>query len=146
MSYHERTGIRDLLYSRWHRPDSIRRFLGLARAVKLHAIDVDWCEACCYCSRPLALVETQEAGRSKSAKVTTYLGQMAGLPVYTIGYTANTERTDLLCFAVRQLLPQQTVEEILTPCEMAEWLEALRIPHFALRARSGSCPPLEVRV
>ena len=137
MSMRERTGVRDLLYSQWHRADRTRRFLGPVRAVKLTAIDIDWCETCCWCSEPLALVETQESRHTKSAVITTALGRRAGLPVFSVGYTANADRTDITEFSVREIWPNQGLETVLTPLDYALWLEGLRTAHFAGRAQGG---------
>jgi len=58
MAEREKYGVRSLEYSRWHRTDSVHRFLGLERAHHLPMIDLDALEYCRLCSQPLLLIET----------------------------------------------------------------------------------------
>lgn len=144
MSMHERTGQRDLTYSRWHRSVSTARFLGALRAAALTAIDVDWCEVCCYCNEPLALIETQESRRGpKKAHITTKLGERAEIPVFSVAYVVSEDRTDITEFSVRQLWPiTEVTPTALDPPSYAGWLESLRLPHYAQRSLNGQrCGP-----
>lgn len=130
MSMKERSGARDLLYSQWHRDSSVKRFLGARRAAQLMVIDIDWCEWCYACKRPLALIETQRGDRpSKPATVTSGLAQMAALPAFSVSYVPNEDGTDIERFHVRRLWPQATGDMHLSPAEYAEWLWSFRIEH-----------------
>lgn len=127
----ERTGTRDLLYSRWHRSASTKRFLGARRAAQLSAIDVDFCEWCHACKRPLALIETQRSNNPpKSASVTVELAKLAALPVYSVSYVADADGADIECFHCRRLwpVPQQT-HTTYSPAEYAEFLWSFRLDH-----------------
>ena len=44
MSSQEQTGIRDLIYSAWHREDSISRFISLSSAKQMSMQDIDFVE------------------------------------------------------------------------------------------------------
>jgi hypothetical protein len=78
VSREERLGFRDQAYSRWHRslPDQCA------------FLDVDWAEICHKCYTPLALFElARDTGQKfKVATTTAKLGEMAGLPAYTVLY------------------------------------------------------------
>jgi hypothetical protein len=143
VSTRERTGVRDLTYSKWHRAESVARFLTLSRAAKLTMIDIDGCEYCCYCSVTLALIETQNSTRGpKPATVTKRLARDAGKSAYSVSYTPNDDSSDITGFAVRQLWPETGLSFEASPTEYAEWLESLRTEHFAERAqRGGVCAP-----
>jgi len=130
MSSQERTGTRDLLYSKWHREASIRRFLPARCAYDLGMIDIDACEYCRYCNLPLALVETQRSTFGpKSATVTEALARLAGLPAFSVSYRATEDGEDIAEFRVQQITPAQGEARRLTPAEYAEWLLSLRFPH-----------------
>lgn len=78
MSREERTGNRDLTFSRWHRalPDFCT------------CIDLDFLEYCQHCRRPLALIEIAR-GHHGSIKPTTVLRQLAiaaGIRAYLVLY------------------------------------------------------------
>lgn len=134
MSHHERTGRRDLLYSGWHRPSRIRRYVDAVTAAKLLAVDIDWCEACVHCSRPLALVETQESRRTpKPATITGRLAVMAGIPAYSVSYTPTDDGGDIAEFRVRQVAPERGDPLVMTPAVYAYWLWGLRRTHDCAR-------------
>jgi len=123
MSHAERSGKRDLTYSGWHRPASIRRYLGFRVASLLTVIDIDWCEACGYCGEPMALIETQEGNRPpKSAPIMRRLAERAGLPAFSVSYVV--EDALIVAFRVRDLNGGD--EQRLAPQEYADWLVSLR--------------------
>ena len=78
MSYRERTGVRNLSFSTWHR----------SLPQRCHVIDIDFCEYCWRCRRPLALIETATGhhDRPKPTTVLQRLAEMAGLPAWLILY------------------------------------------------------------
>ena len=127
---HERTGNRDLLYSGWHRPRSISRFLGRRIAALVTVIDVDWCEYCNWCYQPIALIETQESGRMpKSANVTQRLAARADLAAFSVSYEPSDDGADILMFRVRQIHPDSAEVVDLKPKTYARWLWGLRRTH-----------------
>lgn len=129
MSMDERTGVRDLSYSRWHRPASMRRFVDHRTASMATVIDIDWCEYCCLCSEPLALIETQAGDRPpKSAKVTVKLAKRAGLPAFSVSFVKGDDG-DVTAFRWRMLHPTLTVERRYTPGEYALFITELRHGH-----------------
>lgn len=128
MSHAERTGVRSLVYSGWHRPVSISRYVGKVAAAKLCMIDVDACEYCCYCGTPLALIETQEsAGPPKSARVMTALARLASIPAFSV--SVDVLDGDVAGFRLRQLGPAVGSDQSLTPAMYADWLVSLRDEH-----------------
>lgn len=44
MAMHEKSGVRDLIFNTWHRPDSIGRFISAEDADAMRAIDIDLVE------------------------------------------------------------------------------------------------------
>lgn len=129
MSDEERTGKRDLTYSRWHRRRSLAQYIDMDRANEVHQIDIDWCEYYFACKLPIALIETQQSkAPPKPARVTSELARMAGIDAYSVSYRTN-EAGEITGFARSQLVPIVTkaVEE--TPTEYARWLWMLRVAH-----------------
>lgn len=130
MAMNERYGRRDLLYSGWHRPSSISRFVGQRTAHDLSCIDVDYLEFCSGCRRPIAIIETQRSfGPPKSAAVCVALGGLAKLPVFTVSYAPNESGDDIQEFRWRQLWPRQSTVLNLTPSAYAFWLAGLHASH-----------------
>lgn len=130
MSHAERTGIRSLIYSGWHRPASIGRYVGKVTAAKLCMIDIDACEYCCYCGNPVALIETQESENSpKPARVMTTLAAMAGIPAYSVSVEVHPENSSVVMFRVRRLGPSVGDVTVMLPKVYAYWLLALRDHH-----------------
>lgn len=130
MSNIERTGVRSLAYSRWHRPASIRRFLNgdWRLADSLCMIDVDACEFCKQCSTPLALIETQVSRhRPKDARVLSVLARMAGVRAFSVSVALTDDEPE--GFLVRQLVPASDWVEAMTPTEYAQFLVGLRAAH-----------------
>ena len=122
MSREERTGYRDLTYSKWHRSldDS------------LTVIDIDWCEYCATCMAPLALIETARysPGRRKSGVVTRNLAKMAGLPAYTV--TFETENDVIVRFHVQiehAISEVPSGEFVVSPEQWRQHMLKLRTKH-----------------
>lgn len=143
MSNHERTGQRDLTYSRWHRDDSIVRYLdGDKRlAYELAVVDIDWCECCRRCWKPLALIETQRSeANPKSATVTANLAALAGIQAWSVSYSV--ENGEIVRFKRRQLSPLrgEIIEE--SPFAYARWLVSLRIVHWQSCAHAPELHPV----
>jgi hypothetical protein len=130
MSMDERTGDRDLLYSGWHRPKRIRRFLDLRDAHSLVVIDIDYCEACHVCYQPLALIETQRSAHlPKQAPIMAKLAHLAGIPAWSVSYQPNDAGDDIEIFRVRQIEPFDEESFTMSPEIYAKWLLNLRAAH-----------------
>lgn len=130
MSMEERTGERDLLYSKWHRPSRIKEWMTPREAAMLTQIDIDWCEYCAFCGQPVALIETQESHRGpKSARVTSNLADLATMPAYSVAYQRTESGDDIALFTVRQLRPIELDVGEMLPNVYAYWLLSLRKAH-----------------
>jgi len=148
MSNEERTGFRSLIYSSWHRPQAIKRYLNITDAMKLLVIDIDWCEACRLCSEPVALIETAytRAAQSqglvpKDARITALLARMAKIPAYSVLYFGEVKKTrcgaceqysesgDIKAFLVRRIQPKDGWIEYMDPERYARFLLSLRDVH-----------------
>lgn len=130
MSMHERTGTRDLTYSRWHRQSSIKRYLTARQAALLMMVDVDCVEYCAHCKDPLVIVETQRSSNTpKEASMCVNLGRRLDVPVYSVSYWSSEGSDDIDVFRIRQLWPYRMAPQQLTPREMAEWLWQWRATH-----------------
>jgi hypothetical protein len=84
---YERTGIRDLTYSNWHRQFCPER---------VSMIDVDGLEYCRRCRMPLALIETA-LDYGQAIKPTSALEQLslaANVPAFCVLYAKNDEVCD----------------------------------------------------
>lgn len=126
MSLHERTGARDLTYSRWHRPDSIGRYIDRRAASQLTMIDIDAVEVCAHCRRPIALIETKHsAAQVIAATFTVALAQMAGIRAYLVRYRTD-DTDDIVGFRVQQLEPFCEDSVDWTPQQYADFLVRLR--------------------
>jgi len=128
MSTRERTGVRDLAYSSWHRADNLRRLIGLREAHSCAVIDIDWCEYCNTCKHPLALIETQRS-RSvpKAANVTRCLANLAGLRAYSVSFWMDGDGP--MTFRVQLIAPEFGPVVDLSEAEYAELLLNLRTMH-----------------
>jgi hypothetical protein len=133
----------------WHRPDSLKRFVGLRRADWMSQIDIDCCEYCHLggCNEPIALIETKLVmSTAKTMTVTRNLARRADLSggIFLVEYeTTKPARlcsecgrpdadpdNDIEYFVVTDgsVDKGQSVER--TPAEYAEWLWSLRRPHW----------------
>jgi hypothetical protein len=131
MSFHERTGHRDLAMSRWQRPQNIRRHLPDWRwASLLPQIDIDSLQVCPFCAARLAMIEYQESARApKAAQWTQGLAEDAGVPAFSLSYMTDGDG-DVTHFRLRQLSPTRTATANMTPRRYARWLCDLRRDHF----------------
>ena len=135
MSQKERSGIRDLSYSSWHRTESIARFVG-KRAKEIAAIDIDFLEYHDSCKAPLALIETAlDTGQShKPIRMTLNLAKRAHIACYVVLYTlatrdnpADSKYKDIASLRVKRYWPKPHKQwHILTPQEWSEELLNLR--------------------
>ena len=150
MSDAERTGRRDLLYSRWHRPAAIRRYVGAVKAAQLEMIDLDSLESCPICHMPLALGETKNSLNDPAAftaRNTVNLANEAKVPAFvvcyscTCGVTGQRHETaddcDIAEFRVRQVAPEEGSTIPMRPNVYAYWLHAFRTEHY----KSSGCSP-----
>lgn len=149
MSSEERTGRRSLSYSRWHRPSSIRKYVGVLTAARLALIDIDGCEYCVLCRAPLALIETVRGRTPKGAPVTALLAKLARIEAYSVAYVLEatpeccpscgqeTTNPDIELFAVRQLQPPSEWVRAMSPQEYADFLCGLRDGHLCSVVRGA---------
>src|SRR5664279_114372 len=101
MSQAERTGVRCLIYSGWHRAENIRQYVGVRIASQLTMVDVDGCEAC-FCYKPIALIETQQSRFApKKAEITRQLAEMAGIIALSVSYETDCDDVTVM-FHVKQ--------------------------------------------
>jgi hypothetical protein len=135
MSQEERWGTRDESYSGWHRRNSIRRFVGIEKAQTLALIDVDACVYVEYDDRgkePLMLIETARDGGPKVSTVTRNLARRASLPAFVVRYIHSAAEflapgvPDITSFRVKQIWPDQTGYQTMTPHQYANWLAVQR--------------------
>ncbi|QDU39693.1 hypothetical protein Mal4_40390 [Maioricimonas rarisocia] len=133
MPLQERTGLRDLTFSAWHRPPTLPGDCSW--------IDIDCCQFCDYCNSPLALFELVWAGNAeclkevcqrKVATITQLLAVRLSIPAYKIAYTG----TDTIDAAALQKLGAPAIQ-VLTPGELAEFIDRLHDCEFCKKHRSG---------
>lgn len=137
MSRLERTGIRDLTFSNWHRQ---------ALPDRAHMIDVDGLHFCRRCRMPLALLETaRDIGQAtKATIVLERLAAVANIPAYCLLYSVspNTCATPrcrakgcdhgIAEFRFRRVHPAPTEFEVRAPADVAEHLTRIHDAHEAL--------------
>lgn len=138
MSDKERTGARSLVYSAWHRVESLCRFMSRRWAYELGMIDIDGCEYCRHCYKPLALIETQVSlNDPKNAAVTAKLANMAGIAAYSVSIAI--DGGEIEGFKVKRLEPPtSSAVEWKSPGEYANFLLGLRADHGC--PRNGGNP------
>lgn len=140
----ERYGTRDLSYSAWHRPASIRRFVGWEQAQLLSMVDADCVLFLEYHERtkePLALIEAAiDVGQEyKAATAITRLARRARIPAYLVLYQRSAEpnpadprMADVSAFRIKRLYPRAEMTWRTVP--PAQWAAAiLRIRAWAAR-------------
>ena len=101
MSRLERYGTRDLTFSNWHR----------SLSDDATCIDIDFCEYCSKCRKPLALIElARDVGQAyKPTTVLANLAKQAGIPAYLILYSLDPEAEHGIgACRVRTVAPKQT--------------------------------------
>lgn len=135
MSLHERWGTRDLTYSRWHRPESISRYIPAADALRLDMIDLDAIEVCHDCRQPLMLLElARDIGQPyKATTILRELALRANAPAALCFYTVDGSH-DIARFRIRSVQPPNPHEHIVTPVQYARWLHSLRTRHSCAAA------------
>lgn len=134
----ERTGKRELVYSAWHRQESIRRYIPIVDAARLGMVDIDALEyEADNGNSPVALIETAlDRGQMfKPAHATAKLAERAGIPAYVVLFTPSDRANprsrfgepDIERFRVAPALDQtSTTWEVMTPSEYAQFLVDLR--------------------
>ena len=139
LTLHERWGTRDLTYSRWHRPDSISRYIPYDDAGRLDMIDLDAIEVCHDCRQPLMLLElARDVGQP--FKATTILRELAlrsQVPAALCFYTVDGSN-DIARFRLRSVEPPRADEHIATPAQYARWLLSLRTRHCCHSSMRGA--------
>lgn len=151
MSDGERTGYRSLVYSAWHRVGSLRKLIGPVRASKLTMVDIDSCEACPFCSDPVALIETAHtADDPKPARITSRLAWKAGVEAYSVSYHGTIDRSvcdvcgrggengEIGEFRVRRIEPDDPHVAVMDPLDYADFLEKLRKSHVCSSNESSA--------
>lgn len=130
MSMKERTGVRPLIYSAWHRVENLKRYLGVVAASRVSMIDIDACEYCCQCGEPLALIETEKTDRPqpKRAPVTRALARRAGIAAYSVAYSVDADG-QIESFRVQQIQPHGDWVNFMWPPDYAAFLQQLRTHH-----------------
>lgn len=94
-------------------------------------VDVDSCEACCYCSEPVALIETQASTREpKPAPITGVLARLAGIEAYSVSYEPTLDGRDIVTFQVQRVQPPDPTIQTMLPGVYAYWLLSLRDQHI----------------
>ncbi len=131
MTLEERTGIRDLTFSRWHRQDV---------PSDCSWIDIDCCHYCHYCHSLLGFFELVhssddayllETCRRKPAAITHRVGARCQVPVFKVAYTGDPLRA-----AAVQRLGQPEVR-VHSPAELASFIDKLHDCEFCRRHRGG---------
>lgn len=157
MPHKERTGTRKLIYSAWHRKDSIKRFLAGNEVVasRLMMIDIDgmWIEAKHpYDRPPVALIETVEISYKlkpesyypKSVNILYQLGKAANIPVFLVLYLADYSQRnpaspnepDIVEFYVKEYYPVKSkLWKCYTPEGYAKFLVYLRQSHIRIKQK-----------
>jgi hypothetical protein len=139
----------------WHRPESLKRFVGPLRADWMSQIDIDCCEYCHLggCMEPIALIETKLImSTQKAMTVTRNLARRASLSggIFLVEYETTKPATlcaecgrpdadpdnDIAYFIVTDGSVEQGESVERTPEQYAEWLWSLRRPHWEIECRN----------
>lgn len=147
----ERSGKRPLNYSKWHRPESIERFVGADDAKMMAMTDIDGVETNTRYPWPLFLVETAEYSGNydiKDAKkgwqksVITNLAKYSALSIeaylvlYELDKSAYVPQSDndksenvydIKRMHVCRLHPESNEEFTMTPSEYASFIRDTRL-------------------
>ncbi len=130
MPHEERTGTRDLTFSRWHR----------TLPHDCSWIDIDSCHYCHYCQSLLALFELVrspdeeslvDSCRRKAASITERIGLGLRIPVFKIAYTGSP----LQSAAVMRIGRPDV--QIMQPDELAAFIDAIHDCSFCREKRGG---------
>lgn len=115
---HERTGQRDLGFSRWHRALE-------SRWGEWKACDIDLAGFCPQCHRPLYLIEdTQQMEGHKGTTYVQTLAAMTGTPAWLVRYRHVGDTID---FVAEMVWPSSVK---LGPDEFASWIAKHRACHM----------------
>lgn len=147
MSEREQSGRRSLAYSRWHRTESIARYIGMRDAFDLAMLDFDSVEYCRHCMDVVALVELAEGlwQTGKVATVTQHAAQRLHVPCYIVLYAASGD-AEVVAIRARQVAPRVGQWVDMTPQAWAEHLVKLHREHICLgREPSPATDPAIVR-
>ncbi len=121
MSRHERTGLRDLAFSRWHR----------LLDGNLDQLDIDSLQYCHSCKETLAVIELYRLGEEwKPASVLKNLGRRLNTPAYCVGYRVDAEGGFCGPLKVERLHPRY---------ESPRMWDLARFEHL-IRRLHGRCP------
>lgn len=131
MSLEERTGTRDLTFSRWHRSHV---------PSDCSWIDIDCCHFCRYCNSLLALfelvrsedeAELEVTVRRKVAAITERVGIRLGIPVFKIAYAGEP------LSAAAVIRAGKPGVRVLTASELAHFIDELHDCAFCRQHRNG---------
>jgi hypothetical protein len=123
MSREERSGSRDLTFSRWHRtlPDFCT------------CIDLDFLEYCQRCRRPLALIEIARGhhGMVKPTTVLKALADLAGIAAYLVLYDIDESALHGINKTVRaqKITPDRSDVREITLTELGLHIEKIHLNH-----------------
>jgi hypothetical protein len=145
----ERTGIRDLTFSNWHRQ---------IHGDPLRMVDVDGLEFCRKCKQPLALIETGlDYGQdSKWTGALAGLARRAGVPAFCLLYTKSGETCavdhrgacqrlgcshGIARFRARRIEPAPNPFAIMPPGAVRGFLVRMHVGHEATVCRAMEGEP-----
>lgn len=148
MSQEERTGERDLTYSRWHRRDSTSRYMPVWAAKRLTYIDLDGIEVCWHCGDILALIETavDQGNSDKATTIMRRLAERAKVPSYLVYYQKSRSGDDVTRIRTRRVSPTYSPWRSMRPSEWAAFLVRLREDCHSMGLPADHCyePPAVV--
>lgn len=123
MSRFERTGDRDLTFSKWHRTLSD----------DCTVIDVDFAEYCNRCKRVLAVIEIAHGhhGTIKPTTILKSLAKQAGVAAYLFLYDTDPDGPHGLAptMRVQRVYPETTSVKVLTVSEAGKLIERIHSTH-----------------
>ena len=139
MTEYERTGLRSLVYSTWHRTPSLSRYLPREWAHECAMVDLDGIEYCRRCWQPVGLVEiARDNGQQhKSTAVMRACANKLDVPALLVFYTPNDDDSDIVAFRVRWIVSARVPPEFrsmfggelqpATYAELIHWLHARHV-------------------
>lgn len=133
MSDHERTGVRDLTFSGWHRA---------ALSADCTAIDLDFLEYCRKCRAPLALIEIAKGHHTKVKPTTAlrHLAECAEVPAWLVLYDIDPSGPHGLSatFRLTRIWPARKEFGSQPQEKVAAWLEQM---HSGCKCLARADPP-----
>lgn len=130
MSLEERTGFRDMTFSKWHR----------TLPADCTWIDIDCCQFCHYCGSLLAVFELVRSPDEdslldvclrKQSAITERVGLQLGIPAFKVAYTGDP----LDAAAVIELGTNR--KHLMFADELGEFINGLHDCNFCRRHRGG---------